>query len=194
MTLPCPPVFSDLLEEIREIRSKWSEPSDIVREATPRLFALLAHEPDLLDDEYKQSSEEHYARNLVYAEPDDSMSLFSLVWRPGQWTPVHDHGAWGLVAVVEGALEERNFIRVDDGTGGNEGVVLKPGGTTVLVPGSVTSFVPNPDHIHRAGVPEDGRPTVTLHLYGRNMDRYNVYDLEAGRKEPIEVATDNQIG
>jgi predicted metal-dependent enzyme (double-stranded beta helix superfamily) len=29
---------------------------------------------------------------------------------PGQWTPVHDHGSWGVVGVVEGVLEERSYV------------------------------------------------------------------------------------
>jgi len=28
-----------------------------------------------------------------------------LVWLPGQWTPVHDHGSWGVVGLVRGVLE-----------------------------------------------------------------------------------------
>jgi hypothetical protein len=48
--------------------------------------------------------------------------------------------------------------------------------------------VPNPDHIHRTGVPGDAVPVVSLHLYGRNMDSFHVYDLEARQRRRVNVA------
>ena len=114
-----------------------------------------------------------------------------MVWSPGQWTPVHDHGSWGVVAVLKGALQERNYIRIDNCERPDSGIVLVRGGVSVLGANSVTSFVPNPDHIHRAGVPLTGEETVTLHLYGRNMNAYNVYDMELGRRHAEHVDDDN---
>jgi len=178
---------------MREIRREFLQPADIVLEGAPVMYRLLQRHAEVLCDEHRQPCDEHYARNLVYAEPDGSMSLFAIVWQPGQWTPVHDHGAWGLVAVVEGTLQERNYIRTDSMEREDNGIELKRGGTLLLAPGSVSTFVPNPDHIHRAGVPRGWDRTVTLHLYGRNMDRYNVYDIELGRRMPCDVGCDNQI-
>jgi iron complex outermembrane receptor protein len=104
----------------------------------------------------------------VYIAPEQDLSLFALVWTPGQWTPIHDHGSWGVVGVLRGTLHERSYVRVDGKTGDAE-IDLQPGGVFLLDPGTITSFVPNPDHIHRTGVPEDAEPVVSLHLYGRNM-------------------------
>jgi molybdenum cofactor biosynthesis enzyme MoaA len=50
--------------------------------------------------------------SLIYNAPDGSLSLYALVWLPGQWTPVHDHGSWGVVGVAEGVLEERSYVRL----------------------------------------------------------------------------------
>ncbi|MFC5429813.1 hypothetical protein ACFPTO_13545 [Paraburkholderia denitrificans] len=49
-----------------------------------------------------------HTRNLIHEAPDKSLSLYALVWLPGQWTPVHGHGSWGVVGVIEGTLEERS--------------------------------------------------------------------------------------
>ena len=46
-------------------------------------------------------------------------------------------------------------------------------------------------HIHRTGVPRNWGKTVSLHFYGRHMNRYNVYDFELGRRTPVDVAADN---
>jgi hypothetical protein len=47
--------------------------------------------------------------------------------------------------------------------------------------------VPNPDHIHVTGVAADRAPVVSLHLYGRNMDSFHVYDLAAGSRKRVTV-------
>jgi hypothetical protein len=70
-----------------------------------------------------RSDPAHYARNLVYAAPDASLSLYALVWSPGQWTPVHDHCCWGVVGVLEGVLEERSYVRTSRLEGGRGHVV-----------------------------------------------------------------------
>ena len=62
------------------------------------------------------------------------------------------------------------------------------GGVILLGSGAVTSFVPNPDHIHITGVPAERPRAVSLHLYGRTMDNFHIYDVAAGTRQRIEVA------
>ena len=65
---------------------------------------------------------------------------------------------------------------------------LRISGVVLLGSGAVTSFVPNPDHIHVTGVPQGRARTVSLHLYGRMMSSFNIYDVEAGTRRPVEMA------
>ena len=191
---PAPPAaVVSFLDEMLAVRREFVQPADIVLEGAPLIHRLVTSGSDILTEEHQQGSDEHYTRNLVYAADDGSMSLYAIVWRPGQWTPVHDHGAWGLVAVVRGALHERAFLRVDAHERADSGIILRRGGTCVLSPGSVTTFVPDPDHIHRAGVPRDAVETVTLHLYGRNMDRYNLYNVELGRRISVDLSEGEHV-
>jgi len=67
------------------------------------------------------------------------------------------------------------------------GIVLRRGGIVLLPPGSVTSFVPNPDHIHVTGVPEQRQACLSVHLYGRNMNSFHIYDVAAGTRRLIDV-------
>ena len=181
------------LEEIRAIGREFVQPADIVLEGAPIMYSLLHHADDFLNEDHLRPCDTHYARNQVYSAKDGSLSLFVMVWSPGQWTPVHDHGTWGMVGVLRGALQERNFIRVDPREREDSGVILRRGGISVLGKGSVATFVPNPDHIHRTGVPRDWGQAVTLHLYGRNMSNYNRYDLELGRRVAVDVHTDSIV-
>src|SRR4029453_2061629 len=88
------------------------EPADCVLAVAPLMFDPLEHAETFLLPQHYRSDASGYTRNLIYAAPDDSISLYSIVWLPGQWTPVHDHGSWGVVGVVEGVLEERSYLRI----------------------------------------------------------------------------------
>lgn len=178
--------FETFLKDCKSCTQEFVETADIVLELSPLMRRLL-EDPSFLKEEHLQSNPDHYARNPVYVCPTGGLSLFTMVWEPGQWTPVHDHGTWGVVGIVEGVLEERNFIRVDNRKREHSGISLKRGGNLMLCKGAVTTFVPNPDHIHRTGVSRSGVKTISLHLYGRNMTNYHVYDLELGRRKAIEL-------
>ena len=164
--------------------------ADTVSGIAPLMRRLLNSASDFLGPEHYQSDPDHYARNLVFDDEETGLSLYTLVWQPGQWTPIHDHGTWGVVGVVDGELQEQAFLRTDpDQTvDRHEGIELHRGGLVLLSPGSVSTFVPNPDHIHKTGCAADQTRCVSLHLYGRTMNSFYAYDAEAGTRQLIEVA------
>lgn len=164
------------------------DPADCVLALAPLMLDLLDQAGSFLQPPHFRSTAAGYTRNLVYDAPDESLSLYAIVWLPGQWTPVHDHGSWGVVGVVEGVLEERSYVRLSPDRGADEGIELARGGTVLLRHGAVTSFVPNPDHIHVTGVPTERPRAVSLHLYGRMMSSFNIYDVQARTRRRIEVA------
>lgn len=165
-----------------------SDPSDCVLALAPLMLDLICLADTFLEPQHYRSSDVGYTRNLIYDAPDASLSLYSIVWLPGQWTPVHDHGSWGVVGVIEGVLEERSYVRLSMGRGADEDINLARGGTVLLSHGAVTSFVPNPDHIHVTGVPAERPRAVSLHLYGRTMSDFNIYDVTARTRRRINVA------
>lgn len=167
---------------------RLAEPADCVLALAPRMLDLIDQAGTFLEPGHFRSDPSGYARNLIHAEPDGSLSLYAIVWLPGQWTPVHDHGSWGVVGVVEGVLEERSYVRLSTERDADDGIALARGGTILLRHGAVTSFVPNPDHIHVTGVPPDRPRAVSLHLYGRTMNDFNIYDVERGTRRRIAVA------
>ena len=175
------------LADARRVALSGAAPADCVLSIAPLMLDLLAGDRSFLEPRHYRADPEHYARNAIHLAHDGGPSLYALVWSPGQWTPVHDHGTWGVVGVVEGVLEERNFIRTDRAGDANEGLVLARGGIILLTEGTVTTFVPNPDHIHRTGVPEGRKRVVSLHLYGRPMNEFHVYDVAAGTRHLIDV-------
>lgn len=184
MTTPALDLF---ISQAHSLSAGQATPADCVEALGPLMLDLIEHAPGFLEPQHYRSSADTYTRNLIFEAPDKGLSLYALVWLPGQWTPVNDHGSWGVVGVLEGVLEERSFVRLSPDRGADEGIELARGGILLLGRGAVTSFVPNPDHIHITGVPA-GRPrVVSLHLYGRAMSNFNVYDVAAGTRRRIEV-------
>ena len=181
-------VLRRFIAECQSRAARNPEPADCVLAIAPLMHRLLKEAGDFLRPEHLRADPSHYARNAIYIPEDRSLSLFALVWSPGQWTPVHDHSSWGVVGVLKGVLEERNYIRTDFDPSRDEGIVLRRGGVILLNEGTVTSFVPNPDHIHVTGVAAERAPVVSLHLYGREMDSFHIYDVEAGTRKRVQVA------
>lgn len=185
---PDPALLESFIARAAALSRHPVEPADCVLALAPLMLELSDHASRFLEPRHYQSDPDHYARNLVFDAPDASLSLYTLVWLPGQWTPVHDHGSWGVVSVLEGVLEERSYVRLSPDRGADAGIELARGGVILLGRGAVTSFVPNPDHIHVTGVPPDRPRAVSLHLYGRMMSDFNTYDVAAGTRRRVALA------
>jgi predicted metal-dependent enzyme (double-stranded beta helix superfamily) len=104
-----------------------------------------------------------YQSHLLYAEPDGTFSVSAMVWLPGQQTPVHDHVAWCVTAVLQGREHEEIFALADRGQG------LRLAARNVNPPGSVSAFAP-PGDIHR--VRNTGSTVaISMHVYGADISR-----------------------
>jgi 3-mercaptopropionate dioxygenase len=178
---------SEFIADAARSARDCADAADCVQAIAPLMLQLVGSAKAFLTPAHYRCDPMHYARNALHIAPDRSLSLYALVWLPGQWTPVHDHGSWGVVGVVEGVLEERAFMCRDGEIKADTGIRLNRGGMVLLPPGSVTTFVPNPDHIHKTGVPESRERVVSLHLYGRTMNSFHVYDVDAGTRTLVDV-------
>lgn len=176
------------IADCRTVAGACCEPADCVQAILPHMERLISGDHSFLRDEHLRSDPQQYRRNAIHISADGSLSLFALVWLPGQWTPVHDHGSWGVVGVLRGQLEERSYMAADGEILADHGIRLRRGGVFVLPARALSSFVPNPDHIHMTGVPATRPMAVTLHLYGRNMNSFHVYDVERGTRRLVDVA------
>ena len=185
--LPSMSALEAFIEQATVLTRDRSDSADCVLVLAPLMLALVEEARTFLEPHHYRDHPDHYSRNLVYDAPDASLSLYTIVWSPGQWTPVHDHGSWGVVAALEGVLEERNYVRLSPDHGNDDGIHLVRGGVILLGRGAVTSFVPNPDHIHITGVPPERPRAVSLHLYGRMMNSFNTYDVSAGTRRRVNV-------
>ena len=134
--------------------------ADRVTAIAPLMQSFAVCADNFLSAEHLRSEPEHYARNAIHIAPGGDLSLFALVWLPGQWTPVHDHGCWGVVGIVRGVLEERSYMSASGDLTADSDICLKRGGVYLLSPDSGSNFAPKPDHIHMTVVPEERETCV----------------------------------
>ena len=127
---------------------------------------------------------ETYARHLLARCPTTHVSLFAVVWRRGQVSPVHDHGTWGVISVVEGSLfEERWEI------GATPQLACRA--SVSLAAGQVESFTDRPTYVHRVTARTDA---LSLHLYGDEVASYHAYDPTTGdRTRVVSPPTDSPV-
>jgi len=109
-------------------------------------------------------------REVLHAER--TFSIQTVAWAPGERTPVHDHIAWCVVAVLAGTLTEGRYR--------DRGSHLELAGQLHCPTGRVDGFAP-PGDLHHVHNPGDG-PAVSLHIYGADLrdgrtSVRRVYDL-----------------
>lgn len=136
------------------------------RADTPERLAIVAEHcrnaGDLLegfDARLLAGSPDTYQRHLAYADPDGAFCLLFLVWRQGQFSPVHGHHAWCAYKVLGGRMTERHYALHESQHGARQtGEVRRLPGTVVTASAGITQ-------IHQLGN-ADAAPAVSLHIYG----------------------------
>ena len=186
---------NSFLEQLQHLLNhacnQTTEPDQLVDLCAPRLSELLMTFPEDVEILTSQLSwpdegDQSYTRQRILEAENGDWSVYAICWLPGQYTPVHDHGTWGVVGVMRGRLHEHQMAVVEHDEE-RDLYQLAPAGICLLTPGAINTFVPEPDHIHRSGVPLSGTPTASIHLYGRLMTHYHAYDVETGLRTRLDV-------
>jgi 3-mercaptopropionate dioxygenase len=153
----CPERLAATIRRAVRAGTSWQDTAD-------RVAAALRHRlpgTDLLTPEQLRGDPAGYQTHLLHAEPDGSFSVAAMVWLPGQQTPIHDHVAWCVTAVLQGTEYEEIFAPRD----GRLEVIARNQNPA----GAVAGFAP-PGDIHQ--VRNTGRGVaVSMHVYGADLTR-----------------------
>jgi predicted metal-dependent enzyme (double-stranded beta helix superfamily) len=153
----CPGALAGALRRAVRARGSWQQTAARVADV------LRADLPDtgILTPRQLAGDPSGYQTHLLHAEPDGSFSVTAMVWRPGQETPVHDHLAWCVTAVMAGA-EYEEIYELD-------GDHLRVAARAVNEIGEVSAFAP-PGDIHLVRNSGTGI-AVSMHVYGTDISR-----------------------
>jgi predicted metal-dependent enzyme (double-stranded beta helix superfamily) len=150
------------------------------------LRGLIAHD-DWLPRECATPHPLHYRQYLLHCDGREHFCVVAFVWGPGQSTPIHDHGVWGLVGVLRGAELNQRFAR------GTAGKLVSVGPPERLEPGTVIAVSPRVGDLHSVANAYDDRESISIHVYGGNIGAIEraTYDA-AGRAIPFVSGYSNR--
>jgi predicted metal-dependent enzyme (double-stranded beta helix superfamily) len=159
----CPPFLLASIRRAVQASGDWQQVADRVAEVLRNQLP----EPGILTPGQLRGDAAGYRTHLLHAEPDGSFSVAVMVWLPGQQTPVHDHLAWCVTAVLQGTEYEEIFA-VEPAAAGR-GAALRVIARNENPAGTVVGFAP-PGDIHRVTNSGAG-PAVSMHVYGTDISR-----------------------
>jgi len=125
----------------------------------------------ILDPKWRKTQKPSIWPNEItlYRSANSEFVILAYIWEPGMVDTIHDHGSWGVVGCLFGAMDEIKYHRLDDGS--REGFAnLSPHLPIVINPGQSTGILPLDRGIHRLGNVADGY-SVTINVYGKSMRR-----------------------
>lgn len=149
------------------------------------LVGRLVSDDRWLPERYRTPVADSYARYLLHRDRTNRFVVLSLVWLPGQATPIHDHSAWGVMGIMANAVEEVAYERLDDGSRPGYADLRETRGRMVGA-GSVSYVLPPYEEVHRIANPTD-TATLSVHVYGRDLDEVNVFDPIGKRVTPMRI-------
>jgi len=176
--------LQDYVRTIEQVLDRRPAHKVIVREVS-KATKQLCSDDRWLDERFRVGDRDSYTRHLLHKDPNNRFIVLSLVWQPGQMTPIHDHSCWGVMGIVQNQLEEIAYERLDDGSRPSYCELEETRGTDVGT-GGVAYLLPPHDEIHRIGNVSD-KPTISLHVYGRDLDEVNVFDPVSGKVSPMRI-------
>lgn len=144
----------DILESIKDDRQRLEKIRPLVRRLLTSSYWLQG--------EYREPNPDTgWSVLMLYDEPEFSLTVQTVVWLPGRVSPIHNHAAWGVVALISGEEKNTFWRRATDSEFPDR---IEKVSEQVLVPGDIISFMP--DAIHHVEV-MGTEPTITFNLYGK---------------------------
>lgn len=176
--------LAEYVRTIEDVLDRRPSNRLIIREVSMATKQLCADDR-WLEERFRVGSPEYYTRHLLHRDPKNRFVVLSLVWMPGQMTPIHDHACWGVMGLIQNSLEEICYDRLDDGSRPDFAELEQSRGTDVGQ-GGVAYLLPPYEEIHRIGN-TSSKPTISLHVYGRDLDEINVFDQVTGKVSPMRI-------
>jgi predicted metal-dependent enzyme (double-stranded beta helix superfamily) len=182
--------FEDFISDLHLVTASQEDQAEIIRIISRKMRLLMSGPGDFLTPPEREPNPRHYARHLIYIDRHRRFVVTSCVWEPGQGTPIHDHGTWGVMGVLEGELKVTNYVRLDDRSRPGYAELREASGL-ICPPGAVSYVLPPNEEIHKVENLSDAT-TVSLHVYGKDIVECNMFDLAGKTYRPYSVEYTSQ--
>lgn len=94
---------------IDDLNAAVSRPEDALGAAVTAALSAAVARSGWIPHDRRRANHAQYARHLLHGDPAGRFSILSIVWGPGQRSPIHAHYTWCGVAIVQGMLTETHF-------------------------------------------------------------------------------------
>lgn len=168
----------DFVSSMAKLIEEQPEEDALLSAALPLLSTLVDND-GWLPDAYAQPAVNSYQQYLLHCDSAERFSVVAFVWGPGQTTPIHNHGVWGMVGMLRGAEIVQDYVF------GNSGFKVS-GPPRCLVPGAVEPISSTAGDIHKVSNAFSDRTSISIHVYGANIGRLTRFAVDSeGRKKPF---------
>jgi predicted metal-dependent enzyme (double-stranded beta helix superfamily) len=158
--------IDDFIGDVKTILAE-DGPSDAGMERIRQRMAAFVTEPGAQELHAEVQGNIHTGRQSGPLYTDDTgLTLVRARFGPEEMTPIHSHGAWGVIGVYQGRDRYQVWRRVDPGTGAGEADVELVE-ERILEPGDAIILPAPPQDIH-AQQGHDGEATYEFVLFGAN--------------------------
>ncbi|MGB3612564.1 MAG: hypothetical protein WBA10_02130 [Elainellaceae cyanobacterium] len=148
------------LTELEDILAATADAQQQSEQIVPLVRKLLTS-AYWLQMEFKQPPEQPgWSVNFLYREYSWPLTAQMVAWLPGNPSPVHNHGTWGIVAIVGGSEKNTLWRRAASPDHPDR---IEQVGEATFIPGDIVVFLPGAIH-NVDPVGED--PVVSFNLYG----------------------------
>ncbi|WP_322879147.1 cysteine dioxygenase family protein [Pseudocalidococcus azoricus] len=159
------------LTHVEDILLTVQEDEQRLQLLCPLVQRLLADSPWLAWPDLVPDPVLGWGVQTLYDEPFYPLTVQRVAWSPGAKSPIHNHGAWGIVAMLDG--QEQNTFWQDSPAAAIP-PQLEPGVTLTLSPGDILGLMPETIHHVEALSPH---PTLSFNIYGEtNYDQRWEFD------------------
>ena len=179
--------IEEFAHDMEELLKEQPDQAKIFDRGSAYLERLI-NNPEAVAAEYRVPSgkgpRSNHGSYLLYRGVS-GLLVTAVVWGPGDHAAPHDHHTWGMIGVMNNALSETRFRRLDDRQD-PEYALLEKGKEATVLPGEISLLIPTVDEIHQMDNHTD-HATVEVHVYGQDLkglDRCR-FNLESGKVTPF---------
>lgn len=148
------------LTELEDILEKVTDDVSRINLIVPKVRKLLNSSYWLSLEFITPETPPGWSVNFLYEDYEFPLTIQMVAWLPGHVSPIHNHGTWGIVAVIDGQEKNQFWQRVPSKKHPDK---IELVGEKILNSGDIITFLP--DSIHNVE-PLGQEAVVTFNLYG----------------------------
>ncbi|MFN6562825.1 MAG: cupin [Nostoc sp. ChiSLP01] len=148
------------LTEVEDVLNNAEEESSCLPEILMLVRRLIVNSYWVRSQYLEPSPKTGTSVLLLYDELGFPLTVQTVTFAPGTKSTIHNHGTWGVVAVLKGQEKNTFWQRTQNSESEDK---IEYTGELTLFPGDIISFTPDAIHCVEALGDE---PTVTFNIYG----------------------------